>query len=46
MKKRNLRLVLKCAALAFELVRFANYVLSLLNMAINYPVSNEPQMAI
>lgn len=44
MRNRNYRLVLECVVLAIELVRFAGKLLSLLNMAINYP--REPKMVI
>ena len=37
MKNRNHRLVLECVILAGEVLRFANELLALLNMAINYP---------
>ena len=37
MFKRKHRLVLGCVILASELLRFANELIALLNMALNYP---------
>ncbi len=46
MSNRNFRLVLKCVELAIELVRFADKLLALLNMANNYFRHNESKVVI
>lgn len=44
MSNRNFRLVLKCLALAVDVVRLVSKLDALLNVIINYPQRNEPQV--
>ena len=44
MNKHNQRLVLECVVLATEIVRLANELITLLNMAINYHHHYESKM--